>query len=123
MTNDTTVRYAIEFKDETVGVASVSSIDMKNRTANMNIKLLKSARGKGIATHVVNLIVNYCFDELNMHCLTANVIERNTDSRKLWQKIGFREDGLLRDRIYKNGKYHNVIAVSLIKEEFYERNR
>ena len=123
ITNDTAVRYIIEVGQEAVGVAIISSVDMKNRTSNMNIKLLKSARGRGIATHTLNLIIQYCFEELNMHCLTANVIERNEDSRKLWLKLGFNEDGILRQRIYKNGTYHNIVSYSLLKEEYYARNR
>jgi len=123
ISNDTTVRYIIDVDKEAVGVAIISSIDMKNRTSNMNIKLLRSARGRGIATHALSLIIKYCFDELNMNCLTANVIERNEDSRKLWIKLGFNEDGVLRQRIYKNGAYHNIVSYSLLKEEYYERNR
>lgn len=123
LVNDTTVHYIIEVDNKAVGVAIISSIDMKNRTANMNIKLLKGYRGKGVATRTLNLIITYCFDELNMHCLTANVIERNEDSRKLWVKLGFNEDGILRHRVYKNGLYHNVVSYSLLKEEYYERNR
>jgi len=123
ISNDTTVSYIIDVDKEAVGVAIISSIDMKNRTSNMNIKLLRSARGRGIATHALSLIIKYCFDELNMNCLTANVIERNEDSRKLWIKLGFNEDGVLRQRIYKNGAYHNIVSYSLLKEEYYERNR
>ncbi|WP_295218804.1 GNAT family protein [Ruminococcus sp.] len=123
ISDDTTVRYIIDVDEEAVGVAIISSIDMKNRTSNMNIKLLKSARGKGIATRTLSLIIRYCFDELNMHCLTANVIERNESSRKLWIKLGFNEDGILRQRIYKNGVYHNIVSYSLLKEEYYGRNR
>ena len=120
--NDKTIRYAVDVEGKIVGTAIISSIDMKNRTANMNIKLLKSARGKGIATHTMGLIIHYCFEELNLHCLTASVIERNVDSIKLWEKLGFTQDGVLRDRVYKNGQYHNEIAFSLLKKEFYERN-
>lgn len=123
LSNNGSVRYAVEVDNEMVGVAIISSIDMKNRSANMNIKLLKSARGKGIATHALQLIICYSFEELNLHCLTANVLERNTESRKLWEKLGFMQDGLLRDRVYKNGKYHNVAAFSLLKDEYYARNR
>lgn len=123
LSNDTTVRYIIDVDKEAVGVAIISSIDMKNRTSNMNIKLLKSARGRGIAMHALGLIIRYCFDELNMYCLTANVIERNENSRKLWIKLGFNEDGVLRQRIYKNGTYHNIVSYSLLREEYYERNR
>ncbi len=123
LSNNSTVRYAIEFEGRMVGVAIISSIDMKNRTANMNIKLLQSAREKGIAARTVKLLIQYCYEELNLHCLTANVIERNSSSRKLWEKLGFQQDGILRDRVYKNGKYHNIIAYSLLKEEYYARNR
>ena len=123
LANGSTVRYSIDYEGKMVGVAIISSIDMKNRTANMNIKLLQSARGKGVATRVVVLMIKYCFEELNLHCLTANVIERNSSSRKLFEKLGFSQDGILRDRVYKNGGYHNVIAYSLLKDEFYERNR
>lgn len=123
LSNDSSVRYAITYEKQMVGVAIISSIDMKNRIANMNIKLLKSFRGKGIAIRSLKLIINYCFEELNLHCLTANVIENNDKSRKLWIKLGFQQEGILRDRVYKNGKYHNAIAYSLLKEEYYERNR
>lgn len=123
LSNESAVRYAVEFEKKTVGVAIISAIDMKNSVANMNIKLVQTARGRGIAYHTMELIIRYCFEELNLHCLTANVIERNMESRKLWEKLGFSQDGLLRNRIYKNGVYHNIVAFSLLKEEFYERNR
>lgn len=123
LSNGSSVRYAIDYDQQTVGMAIISSVDMKNRSANMNIKLVKAARGKGIATHAVALMVRYCFEELNLHCLTANVIERNIGSRKLWEKFGFLQDGLLRDRVFKNGQYHNVVSFSLLKEEFYARDR
>lgn len=123
LANDTKVRYAIEVNQETVGVAIISAIDMKNRTANMNIKLVEAARGRGVASRTLELILRYCFEELNLHCLTANVIERNISSRKLWTKLGFKQDGILRDRIFKNGRYHNIISYSLLKDEYYDRNR
>lgn len=123
LNTDTSVRYAIEFESLMVGVAIISSIDMKNRSANMNIKLLKSARHKGVATRAIKLLVKYCFEELNMHCLTANVIEENVYSIKLFEKMGFSKDGVLRERVFKKGKYHNIVAFSLLKKEYYERNR
>lgn len=122
LTNDTTVRFAIESKGKMIGTVIISSIDMKNRTSNMNIKILKSERGKGFAIRAMKLVICYCFNELNMHCLTANVVEENIDSRKLFERLGFCKDGLLRDRVYKNGDYHNVISFSFLKVEFNERN-
>ena len=123
LSQDNTVRYAIEVENRVVGVISVSSIDLKNRVGNINIKLISEARGKGYAMRASKMVIEYCFQELNLNCITANVIERNCDSKKLWEKLGFSIDGILRQRVYKNGKYHNLVSYSLLKEEYDERNR
>lgn len=120
--NEKTLRYAIDADGEFAGTAFVSSLDLKNRTGNMNIKLMKSAQGKGIASRAMKLVIEYCFNELNLNCVTANVIQRNEASRKLWEKLGFKKDGILRQRVYKNGEYHNLIAYSMLRDEFDERN-
>lgn len=122
VTNSETIRYAIDVSNKMIGVASISSIDFKNRTANINIKLRKNEQGKGYATRSVKLVLEYCFLELNMECVTANVLEYNNASKKIWEKLGFKLEGILRNRIYKNGKYHNLFAYSFLKNEFNERN-
>lgn len=121
--NDKTIRYAIDYKTTGfAGIISLSNLDFKNRSGNINIKLLKSARGQGIAEHSVKLLISYCFDELNLNCLYAGVLEKNEASKRLWLKLGFKIDGILRQRVYKNGEYHNLIEYSILKDEYDERN-
>jgi len=120
--NDSTIRYMVDYENEAVGVVSVSSLDFKNRCGNLNIKLLKKARGKGIAKRAVGLLVKYCFEELNLNCVYASVLDNNEASKKLWEKFNFHLDGVLRQRIYKNNRYHDLISYSLLKDEFDERN-
>jgi len=120
--NDSTVRYMIDYKEEPVGVISISSLDLKNRCGNLNIKLVQKARGNGVATKAVKLLVDYCFNQLNLNCVYANVLENNEASNKLWRKLGFHFDGRLRQRVYKNGEYHDLCSYSLLKDEFDERN-
>ncbi len=121
--NDSTIHYAVDYENELVGVVSVSSLDFKNRCGDLNIKLIHKVRGKGVATRAMNLLINYCFEELNLNCICADVLEENDASNGLWKKLGFHFDGLLRQRVYKNGKYHNLCLYSLLRDEFYERNR
>lgn len=121
--SDRAIRYAIDVDGGIVGVAIISSIDNKNRTANLNIKLSKQNQGKGYAFRTIGLIIEYCFNELNMNCLTANVIFDNEQSKKLWEKHGFLVDGVLRSRVYKNGSYKDLIAYSLLKVDYEKRNR
>lgn len=116
--NKDCVRYAIDVGEGIEGVAIISSIDYKNRVAHFGIKLKRDARGKGIATRAVRLMAQYCFFELNLNCIEVNVLESNLASRSLWEKVGFKPEGILRERIYKNGKYRNVIIYSLLKDEY-----
>lgn len=122
LSNDNAIRYAIDDKSGFVGTIFLSSLNWKNRTANINIKLIKEARGKGYAFNASKLLVEYCFDELNLSCVTASVIDYNANSKKLWGKLGFKQEGILRNRIYKNGRYHNLLIFSLLRSEFDERN-
>lgn len=120
--NGNIVRYAIDNGEGAVGMCSISSIDMRNRTANLNVKLLQSERGRGYAKKALILVIDYCFLELNMNCLTANILARNTRSQKLFEKVNFICEGVQRQRVYKSGEYLDVLSYSLLRDE-YERNR
>lgn len=118
LSDDKNIRYAIDDGNSLVGVAIISSVDFKNRVANLNIKLLKRARGQGYAKRAVRLMLSYCFNELNLNCITANVLANNEASSKLWQSFGFNLDGVLRQRVYKNGHYVDLMAYSLLRDEY-----
>lgn len=122
LAEDGSFRYAVDDGSGVVGTVAVSAVDWKNRTANLNIKLLREARGKGYGARAMKLVVAYCFEELNLNCLTANVLAENDASSRLWEKLGFRLDGVLRQRVYKSGRYHDLRAYSLLRED-YERDR
>jgi len=105
---------------EEVGLGTVilSDIDQKNGSAQVHIKLgVENCRRKGYGTEALNTIVKYAFDEMRLHCIYADVLEYNNASQKLFEKCGFRRDGLLRERIYKGGKYVNVVTFSRLNED------
>ncbi len=101
-----------------LGTVILSDIDRKNGTAQVHIKMgVENCRGKGYGTDAINTIVEYAFKEMRLHCIYSEVLEYNEISRKLFEKCGFSVDGILRDRIYKNGEYINVVSFSKVKEE------
>ncbi len=106
-------------KNESIGLGTIilSDIDYKNGTAQIHIKLASAAaRGKGFGTDAVNTMVNYAFNELRLNCIYAEVLEYNIPSQKLFRKCEFEQDGLLRSRIFKMGKYIDVISFSKVKK-------
>lgn len=64
------------------------------------------------------LALDYMFNERNINRVQAIVLESNVASLKMHQKCGYQIDGLLRQSVYKNGKYQNQYVLSLLKEDY-----
>ena len=114
-------RGMIQIQDgATIGVMMLTNIDWQYKTAELSHKTKATAedRRDGDMIDAMMGILNYAFNELNLHCVCGTVLEYNMLSRKLAMQCGFKEGGVLRDRAYKNGRYHNVIANSVLKEDF-----
>lgn len=103
-------------EDQTLGTAILSSIDYKNGTAEIHIKLLDRARGRGYGVDTINTLVKYALDELRLVCIYAHINAYNIPSQKLFEKCGFVKEGVLRKRIFKKGNHHDVISFSFINE-------
>jgi len=110
------LRCAIDVAGEAVGFISLTDIDYKNGTAEVNIKLEgKKYGGKGYATDAIRSVVRFAFDELRLNCIYAHVNEHNMPSRKMVERTGFLEEGILRKRLFKRGKYIDTISYSITK--------
>lgn len=119
---DKDFRFIIETKDDgAVGVATLINIDWKNRIAEHGIKLAKKERrGKGIGTDAVMAIMRYAFDELGLNRLDGSLFTDNIPSKNMYMKCGWKEEGVRRKYIYKNGKYHDLVETGILAEEYYE---
>lgn len=109
---------ALKENEEGLGTVILSDIDTKNGVAQVHIKMDKQrGRGKGYGSDALNTIVNYAFGEMRLNCIYADVLEYNTVSQKLFEKCGFHRDGVLRSRVFKGGRYINVVSYSRLKED------
>lgn len=107
-------------EDEACGLGTVilSDIDYVNGVAQVHIKMDKEkGRGQGYGTDAINAIVDYAFRELRLHCVYADVLDYNIPSHKLFKKCGFRKDGVLRSRVFKGGRFVDVISFSRLCED------
>lgn len=76
------------------------------------------SRGKGYGTKCTKTMVNYAFNTLKLHKVTAEVLDENIVSKSMFTKCGFSIDGVLREHVFKNGRYYNVLAMSILDREF-----
>ena len=118
--NDTLRCIVATKEDEASGLGTVilSDIDYVNGVAQVHIKMDKEkGRGHGYGTDAIKTIVDYAFRELRLNCIYANVLDYNVPSQKLFRKCGFRREGILRSRVFKGGRFVDVISFSRLCED------
>lgn len=116
--NSDNLKLIIEYEGEALGLATLENIDWKNRVASHGIKLLSRAQGKGIGTDAVKTICNYAFNELQLNRLEGGVLENNIASLKLYEKCGWKKEGIFKEYVFKNGKYLDYFPLAILKKEF-----
>jgi RimJ/RimL family protein N-acetyltransferase len=98
-----------------IGCCGLHYIDFRLRKAEFGIFIAKD-RGQGKGKETLKMLFNYGFDELNLHKIWAEVYESN-ESIKLYRKF-LKEDGVLRDNSFHNGKYSNSTMMSVLEDEW-----
>ena len=106
-----------ESVEDGFGTVILSDIDTKNGVAQVHIKMTAGSRGKGYGSDALKTIVKYAFRQLRLHCVFAQVLEYNGVSRRVFEKCGFRNEGRLRARAYKDGTYVDVFSYSILNDE------
>jgi len=106
------------FSDQ-VGMSSLYNIDNRNRNAEFGRFVIdKEFRGKGYGKEALILTLDYAFKHLNLNRVYLDTFEYNEKVINLYKKIGFKQEGLKLQHIYKNGKYNNLVCMSLLKEDY-----
>lgn len=118
--NMNNLRFIIETKEDgAIGLITLTEIDWKNRKAINGIKILdKNSRKKGIGIDSLMAIMRYCFDELQLHRLKTTRFLDNIASEKLYNKCGWKEEGIKRECIYKNGKWRDLVFTGILKSDY-----
>lgn len=107
-----------------IGNITLHMIDWRNRYGEIGIIIGdKKARGKGYAVEAIRLVVEHAFNKLNLNKVCAGMIEGNEASRKAFLRVGFKEEGRLRDHFYVNGAYHDCYRLGILKKEYFKAVR
>lgn len=112
-----TKRFIVESNSQPVGTVIISNIDNINLTANLNIKLHKTARKKGIGKISIKSALDICFENMNIFCVTAHILPFNLPSIALFESCGFTKEGILHSRIVKNSQRYDLISYSLTYDD------
>jgi len=101
-----------------VGSCGLHQINPKDRNALFGIAIgEKDYWSKGYGLEAARLLINYGFQQLNLHRISSYAVAFNERSIKLHKKVGFREEGRLRQATFKNGQYHDHVQFGVLREE------
>jgi RimJ/RimL family protein N-acetyltransferase len=119
---------AIELKEGTsqgeetwkmIGHCGFFNHDQRNASAEFGIMIgIKSYWDKGYGTEAVRLLVKHGFNTINLHRIYLRVLETNPRAIHAYEKAGFTHEGRQRQADFKNGKYIDLLVMSMLQNEF-----
>ena len=102
-----------------IGTTGLSGINPKDHSATFGIAIgEKDYWSKGYGTEAARLLVNYGFEQLNLHRINSGAIAFNERSIRMHKSVVFKEEGRQREAFFKNGKYHDHVVFGMLKEEW-----
>ena len=111
-------QFALETREDKrlIGQCGFVKINWKNRTGELAILIgEKTYRNKGYGADAIRVLCRFGFEELNLHKIKASVFDFNTQALRCYEKCGFRREGVLRQEIYREGAYHDVVQMCLFR--------
>ena len=86
--------------------------------AELGYFLLKDYWGKGIAVEAVLRIIEFGFNSLKLHKISASCDKENKPSERIMQKCGLSKEGELRRESFHLNQWRNKVLYSILKDEW-----
>ncbi len=105
--------------DKCLGHVGLYQIDNRVRKAEFAILIGdRNAWGKGLGTTVTAAVLEWGFAQLNLHKISLTVLAANRRAIHVYRSLGFRDEGTLRHEQYRDGKYLDVLLMSVLEQEW-----
>lgn len=104
-------------KEDYYGVIYLNKVDLENRNAYLGIYSNQDGKTKRAGGLLLGALKKFAFNIINLHTLKLEVIEDNERAIKFYKKSGFNEEGRLKEFIFRNGKWHDVIVMGILNKD------
>lgn len=99
-----------------LGQINFLSIDQTARRAELAIVMMAEHANKGYGQEAIRLMLDYGFSQLNLHRVFLKVYAENKRAIHVYEKLGFTIEGTLRDELFRNGKYEDVVVMGILAQ-------
>lgn len=119
---DASVRLAIlldDGLDTLIGCGFLKDIHRVNRHAELAIFIgERSCWSRGLGELAMRQLLDHAFLDLNLNRVHLTVLADNTRAIRLYRRLGFQEEGCLREAVYFDGAYRDLLAMALLRHAF-----
>lgn len=106
---DGTFAGIVSWRDRSAGT-------VKGGCYEMGIALLPEHRGQGVGTTAQRLLVDYLFTTTAAHRLQAYTEVENVPEQRALEKVGFQQEGRLREVVFRAGRWHDSYLYALLRD-------
>jgi RimJ/RimL family protein N-acetyltransferase len=103
---------------EHVGSCNTHGVDARNAHFEYGISIFREQRGHGYAGDAIYVMLRYYFNELRFNKVNATVYSFNKESLALHRRLGFTEEGCIRQNLFTNGTFHDEFWFGMTAAEF-----
>jgi len=117
-THNNGVTCGIWYRGELGGCIDLHEVNWSDRKSSIGYWLAAPLQGKGIMTRACNGLMRYGFDELKLNRIVIYVAAENFKSRAVPERLGFQQDGALRQSIWMYDRFLDLVVYSLLASEW-----
>jgi UDP-4-amino-4,6-dideoxy-N-acetyl-beta-L-altrosamine N-acetyltransferase len=121
--DDPTCKYWMIVADGTdIGIIGIIDIDERNRRCSWIWYIGEDGfRGKGIAKRIQLNLYDYVFYTRGLHRLWSHILAFNVhEITNVHEAVGYKVEGVMKDHIYKNGEYIDVVVMGITADQWDE---
>jgi RimJ/RimL family protein N-acetyltransferase len=116
--------FAIEVNGKHVGNLGLHKVDRIHRKADLGIVIGETEYwSQGYGTDALRTALRYGFEQLRLSKVSLDVLEYNSRALRSYEKCGFVREGIHREEVYKDGRFLNVVRMSILAREFRNNER
>jgi ribosomal-protein-serine acetyltransferase len=103
---------------EIVGVVGFHRVSWENRATSLGFWLAEAAQGRGTMTRAVRFLVDHAFGPWELHRVEIHAAPGNRRSRGVPERLGFREEALLRETERIGDRYLDSVVYAILEDEW-----
>lgn len=104
--------------DRFIGSCCYWHLMKEHHRAEIGYDLLPLYWGQGLMCEALTAVLRYGFEVMELHSTEAQIDPDNLRSRRVLERLGFRQDGLIRENYFFEGRYTDTAIFTLLRREF-----